>query len=357
MNANTRPLAQRFADLLSPVADDDPCGADLEYDPAFVMLQAAAAPRQDAQYGSFVDVPPPANWSEIERDCRALSLRTKDLRVAMILARCWTRQSGAEGLRDGLAFVLGLIERYGESLHPHPVFEGERDPVIVANAIGALTDPEGVLADVRDIAIAKTPGVQLHLRDIEKAFLTTRVKDALAPESVSRLLNELWARRDATVVALCDAQQGAAALAAWCADALADDAPDLGPLLRLLQPFSPRQLDPDAAPALAATARAEAATSAAPDADPALAAADSAHAAPLAAASPPPSPPSPPARMDRWSALATIREVRIWFEHNEPSSPVVVLLRQSERMVGKRFAELAQVIPTELLNAWDSLDT
>jgi type VI secretion system protein ImpA len=323
------------------------------------MLQAAAAPRQDAQYGSFVDVPPPANWSEIERDCRALSLRTKDLRVAMILARCWTRQSGAEGLRDGLAFVLGLIERYGETLHPHPIFEGERDPVIVANAIGALTDPEGVLADVRDIAIAKAAGVQLHLRDIDKAFLTTRVKDALAPESAARLLNELWARRDATVVALCDAQQCAAALAAWCADALADDAPDLGPLLRLLQPFAARQLDPDAEPPFAAAAPAQAATNAAPDADPdpALPTADGALAAPVASAASAAPPPSPPARMDRWSALATIREVRIWFEQNEPSSPVVVLLRQSERMVGKRFAELAQVIPVELLSAWDSLDT
>ena len=80
---------------------------------------------------------------------------------------------------------------------------------------------------------------------------------------------------------------------------------------------------------------------------------------------PPGSPPDPPAagvaqapaRMDRWSALAAIRDTRIWFEQNEPSSPVVVLLRQSERMVGKRFAELAHAIPADLLAAWDGVDT
>ena len=60
--------------------------------------------------------------------------------------------------------------------------------------------------------------------------------------------------------------------------------------------------------------------------------------------------------MDRWSALASIRETRLWFEQNEPSSPVVVLLRQSERMVGKRFSELANVIPAELLAQWDAVD-
>jgi type VI secretion system protein ImpA len=45
--------------------------------------------------------------------------------------------------------------------------------------------------------------------------------------------------------------------------------------------------------------------------------------------------------------------VRVWIEHNEPSSPVSVLLKQAERMWGKRFSEVAGEIPPELLQAWD----
>ena len=142
MNANPSSAPLRYADLLAPVSGDAPCGPDLEYDPAFVMLQTAVAPKRAAQYGDFVDVPQPANWAEIERDCRALLLRTKDLRVAVVLLRCRTRQGGASGLRDGLGFVKSLLEGYGDALHPVPLFEGERDPVMHANAIGALSDPE-----------------------------------------------------------------------------------------------------------------------------------------------------------------------------------------------------------------------
>lgn len=35
---------------------------------------------------------------------------------------------------------------------------------------------------------------------------------------------------------------------------------------------------------------------------------------------------------------------------------MIVLLRQSERMVGKRFSEIANAIPAELLAQWDAID-
>ncbi|HLX01402.1 MAG TPA: type VI secretion system ImpA family N-terminal domain-containing protein, partial [Trinickia sp.] len=178
MNANTPTDMLRYADLLEPISGSEPCGHDLEYDSAFVMLQAAIAPKSEAQYGDFVDVPQTANWAEIERDCRALLLRTKDLRLATILLRCRTRQSGAAGLRDGLAFIKTMLERYGEALYPLPVFDGERDPVMYSNAIAALADPDGALGDARDIALSKTAGLQLELRDIEKSFAVPRHKDA-----------------------------------------------------------------------------------------------------------------------------------------------------------------------------------
>ncbi|MGV2293057.1 type VI secretion system ImpA family N-terminal domain-containing protein [Trinickia sp. YCB016] len=363
MNAKTPNDALRYADLLEPISADEPCGPDLEYDSAFVMLQTAAAPKSEAQYGDFVDVPQAANWAEIERDCRALLLRTKDIRLAVILLRCRIRQSGATGLRDGLAFLKAMLERYGEALYPLPVFEGERDPVMYSNAIAALADPDGALADVRDIAMPKTSGVQLQLRDIEKSFALPRQKDALAPESVSRLLKDLWGRRDAVTAALVEAQRLLQEIVASCQQTLDADAPELGMLAKLLQPFAQAQLEggasaapaaatvnPAAEPVSNATAPASAATT--PNAAPASAPAQSNEgyafpAQPIA---------SEPERMDRWNALSRIQETRMWFEQNEPSSPVIVLLRQSERMVGKRFSEIAHIIPADLLAKWDEVD-
>lgn len=351
MNAPAHDALARYIDLLEPVSAEDPCGPDLEYDPAFVMLQAAVAPRTDAQYGDFVDAPQQANWAEAERDCRALLLRTKDLRLLTILTRCRIRQSGAEGLRDGVAVLLQMLERYGEALHPMPMLDGERDPIVYSNAIAALADADAALADARDIRLPKTAGLQLQLRDIEKAFAVPRAKDALAPESASRLLGELWNRRDATIVALADAQRAVMKIVALTRDTLQADAPDLDGIVKLLQPFEQTSLNAGRAPAATGLSDTPAPPAPTPEAIAAVPAEAIPHESSAPAASTTDRRP-----MDRWSALATIQETRLWFEQNEPSSPVIVLLRQSERMVGKRFSELANVIPAELLAQWDAID-
>lgn len=56
---------------------------------------------------------------------------------------------------------------------------------------------------------------------------------------------------------------------------------------------------------------------------------------------------------DRNAALEHLRVIRRWFENSEPSSPTIPLLRQAERLVGKRFAEVINEIPAELLEKWD----
>ncbi|MBB5466887.1 type VI secretion system protein ImpA [Paraburkholderia sp. CI2] len=357
MNANTPAVVLRYADLLEPVSARAPCGPDLEYDPAFVMLQAAAAPRAEAQYGDFVDVPPTANWADIERDCRALLLRTKDIRLAVILLRCRTRLDGAAGLRDGLALLMAMLECYGEALHPLPVFEGERDPAMFANAIGGLVEPDGPLADARDIPMPRAAGLQLHLRDIEKSFATPRQKDALAPESVARLLKELWGRRDAAMAALVEAQCLTQRIAAWCDEMLDADAPDLGALSRALEPFAQHRVGGGGSAPAPARAVNEQDNKQDNDSVRGSASAIVATATLPQSDAPADLPITAPSPMDRWSALAAIQETRMWFEQNEPSSPVIVLLRQSERMVGKRFSELAHIIPADLLAKWDVADS
>jgi type VI secretion system protein ImpA len=56
---------------------------------------------------------------------------------------------------------------------------------------------------------------------------------------------------------------------------------------------------------------------------------------------------------DRQAPLDSIRQARLWFETHEPSSPISVLLRRAEQLVGKRYAEVVLAIPAELLAQWD----
>jgi type VI secretion system protein ImpA len=327
-----------LADWLQPLSAQQPCGASLEYDPEYAVLMSRMLPRGEAQYGSFVGTPEAPNWAEIERDCRRLLLRTRDINLLVWLARARTRLAHAAGLAQVLGMLAGLLRAWPEAVHPQLLVEGEVDPAVRANSLAALADPEGLLGDLRDVVVAAHTALRLTVRDVERAFASPRPTDALSPESVGQ---QLAALRDAAgsdaaapIHQLGQAARDAHAIDLWCRQHLRDDAPTLQPLLRVLDLFVPLQPS-GAVPTVT-------------DGD------ATAPATPISSAAAlwPTGQPS----ASRDDALRAIRATREWFETHEPSSPVAVLLKQAERMVGKRFSQVADAIPLDLLQRWESAD-
>ncbi|CAB3748291.1 type VI secretion protein ImpA [Burkholderia puraquae] len=343
-------------DWLAPVSDSMPCGPDLEYDHDFVVLFASAAPRQDVQYGAFVGAPDPVNWSELERDCRRLMLRTKDIRVAVLYTRCRTRLAGATGLADGTRLLAAWLDAFAEQVHPQPDADGGRDAAreMRMNAIQALADPEGLLADVREIVLSKSTRARLQVRDVERAFAHPRPADALAPESVTQQLLDVRALQPEVMAAFDDAITHLAAVDAWCARHLEGYLPDLASLTRLLGKLSVapsantlEQVEEAHDPALAhdESSKSDASVQLEPVNDRTVAATD--HITAQARSAP----------ADRQAALTLIRSARTWFETHEPSSPIPVLLKRAERFVGKPYAEVVTAIPAELLAQWEATES
>ena len=310
---------------LQPLNTRDPCGPSLEYDAEYAVLLSRMSPRGDAQYGQFVGTPEAPNWAEIERDCRRLLLRTRDINLFVWLCRARTRVAQAAGLAQSLAVLSEVLERWPDAVHPQLVVEGERDPAVRANALAALADPDGLLGDVREIVVAANAARHLTVREIERAWSVPRLVDAPSPESVAQQLAQLRLAAngdaDAPVNLLSEALRATRQIAEWAVRQLGGDAPSLQALIDLLKPFD--EID--------VVRRTE-----------------------------PVSPregvlrPSVSGLASRDDALQAIRSARQWFENHEPSSPVAVLLKQAERMVGQRFALVANAIPLDLLQKWDS---
>jgi type VI secretion system protein ImpA len=339
-------------DWLAPVNDSMPCGPDLEYDHDFVVLFASAAPRQDVQYGAFVGAPDPVNWSELERDCQRLMLRTKDIRVAVLYTRCRTRLAGAAGLADGTRLLAAWLDVFAEQVHPQPDVDGGCDAAheMRMNAIQALADPDGLLADVREIVLSKSTLARLQVRDVERAFARPRSPDALAPESVTQQLLDVRAQQPEVMAGFDDAVTHLAAIDAWCAVHLEGYLPDLSPLTRLLGRLNApasmnavEQLEESRDPASAPgeSSGCHASVQLEPVNDGTVSATEHITIQPRSA----------PA--DRHAALTLIRTARTWFETHEPSSPIPVLLKRAEQFVGKPYAEVVTAIPAELLAQWD----
>lgn len=338
-----RASAGAAPDWLLPISDQEPCGASLEYDAEYAVLLSRMTPRGEAQYGKFVGTSDMPNWAEIERDCRRLLLRTKDINLFVWLCRARARLGQAAGLAQVLAMLAAVLQAWPEAIHPQLVVEGQVDPDVRANALAALVDPEGLMSDVRDIVVASSTAMRLTVRDVDRAFAMPRPADAPSPESVGRQLAALRAAAagdaEAPVNLLAQAAQEARAIDAWSKRQLGDDAPSLQALLRLLDLFAVPEPARDASAGIPMAHEASQG-----HVDPALA-----HAPRLAM------PSQPDARAaTRNDVLGSIRAAREWFETHEPSSPVAVLLKQAERMVGKRFSQVADSIPLDLLQKWES---
>jgi type VI secretion system protein ImpA len=340
-------------DWMTPVDASAPCGPDLEYDPEFVVLSAKVATRAEAQYGDFVGSPEPVNWSDVDRECRRLMMRSKDIRLAVLFARCRTRLGNAAGLAEGLGLLAAWLTSFPDAVHPQPGVDTDRDAAleIRMNALQSLTDTDGLLADVREIALTKSTATRLQVRDVERAFAHPRPSDALAPESVTRQLEDLRVQQPAVLSGFDEAIASLAVINVWSQEHLGMYAPDLSPLNRLLRhvgghggrsvvPHPQAVVDDRPAPEECASQSQESS----PPRDDCEA---PAMLAPLTSAKG-----ATPA--DRHAALELIRQARQWFEQHEPSSPIPVLLGRAEQFVGKRYAEVVHAIPAELLTQWSS---
>ncbi|BDT67981.1 hypothetical protein os1_21620 [Comamonadaceae bacterium OS-1] len=346
-------------ELLSPIAPGLPCGPSLDYDPEYAVLQSRLAPKADVQYGSFSAQSAPPDWPEIERDCRRLLLRSKDIPALVWLTRARTRMAGANGLLEGLQALLAVLQAFPKDVHPQLMLDDTHDPAVRANALAALCDPEGLMADVRDVVVSGNTALRLTVRDVERAFAVPRPPYALEPEAVNRQLADLNQRGDTVLSALLGCGTCVQAIDRWGHDTLGDDAPHFAPLLKLLGALTSFSKVNTAAPKMQAEMQGEGGdaldlpnTRRVAPASPILTLTPQTDRG-VDAISPTANLPMLSAAEQREHIRGLLVQVRQWIEHHEPSSPVSVLLKQAERMWGKRFSEVAGMIPPDLLQTWD----
>lgn len=347
-------METRYLTLLEPLAGERPCGSDLEYDPELIVLQTRAAPRDAPQYGRFVAPLEALNWGEIEARVIDLLKRGRDIRAFILLARCRIHLAGAEGLAQALALLAEALERFPDDIHPQRLVDGLDDPSVQANALSALIDDATFLAEVRDLAVDSGSVTRLLVRDVERALAIPRNPDAPEPESTRLQLNSLRERGVSALASLAAARSEALRIEAWARPRLSAECPDFAPILRLLAPFateetlavpSPKPIR-SSAPASPVDNVGPIDTDHLPTETPPSSDVKSA----------PPSPESPAATetscVDRAAAKRLIVEARGWFAVNEPSSPVIDLLRQAEYLIGRSYIDVVDAIPRDLLLRW-----
>ncbi|NYZ64307.1 type VI secretion system protein TssA [Luteimonas deserti] len=308
---------------------DAPSGPDLEYDAEFMALERAVAPRGERIVGDAGEGEGP-DWDRLVPSAIVLLERSRDLRLAVVLCSGWLAQSGLPGWRDGLALVHGLLADLWDSVHPQLDAEDDNDPTARVNALMPLADPFGLLGRLRTTPFVRSPRLgAFSLRDLRLATGSLKPTD---PDAEVASMSELEACcldcpepvLAASVEAVHEALAHARAIDALLGERLSTQAPELRPLLTdLFELDRFLQAQWTARTGAAGHDELETGTS------------DGAGSAPGAGASGTNAGIGGPGDVVR-----RIDELCEYYARHEPSSPVPILLRRAQRLVGRSFEDL-----------------
>ena len=309
--------------LLSAMDDAAPCGADLEYDPAFQALEQAGAGTPERQYGDKVFPAEPPDWLAVQEHALALAQRTRDLRVAVWLTRSGARLHGLAGAQRGLQLVQGLLERHWDHLHPQLDAGDDNDPTMRLNALLPLYAADATLADLRAATLAPVRG-GLTLRELELGLGRDQPHDEeiLPTEAgVLQALADLIEQHAGLAETLTAVATSARGIADTVAAAVGSQAPEAAPLVKLL------------GAAGAAVARLQGAGGGnGEDTD-----GDSGdHTAPRSTRGGG----GGGSLHTRADAARDLERIATWIEQHEPSNPAPLLVRRAIRLMNMGFIEI-----------------
>jgi type VI secretion system protein ImpA len=311
-----------FEELLTPLSEDQACGPDLAYDAAFMALETAALGTPERQSGETVVAAEPPNWPEVYDAALALARRSRDLRLAVLLARAGSRTQGLAGYAAGLSLVAQLLDRYWDAVHPQ--LDGD-DATMRLNVLAALSSQSSGLDDLR-AGYLVAAGHPLTVRLIELALTKAEPlpgETRPTPVGIGKGLQDATAADAALPERLKSVHAAAASIERSLRQRVGNAGPDLKPLLNITL-----ALDLAAAAAQGATVEA-------------LAATEASGAAIEQDAS------APGTIRTRDDVMRTLGSVCDWIERHEPSNPAPLLIRRAQRLMSMSFLDLVRDLAPE----------
>jgi type VI secretion system protein ImpA len=130
-------------ELLKPISEDAPCGADLSYDVRLQELDTLVRGKPETQFSAAE----PPDWKQIRARCLELFAESKDLRIALTLSVTLLELEGLTGFREGFSLMGGLLKDYWTTVHPQLDPEDNNDPLQRMNIIASLATPIGTFGD------------------------------------------------------------------------------------------------------------------------------------------------------------------------------------------------------------------
>ncbi len=325
--------------LLSELSPESPCGEDLEYDTEFQEMERASVGKAEQQFGdTFVPAEEP-DWKVVKTKALGVLGRSRDLRAAVFLTRAAVHTDGLSGFADGLKLVHGLMTTFWEGVHPALDPDDDNDPTLRVNTVASLCDSGSTIRSLREAPLVESQMMgRFSLRDIEVAQGELPPPEEGDPPQMPTIeaaflecdLEELQARGDA----LAAAAETVAAMDQFLTETLgASQAPDMSALpavIHSLKGVIDSQL-------LRRGVGEEEEGAEGAEGEGAVAGAVKGLSGEI---------------RNTDDVLRALDKIIDYYNRNEPSSPLPILMTRAKRLVSKSFMEiLADLAPSGVTEA------
>ena len=313
-------------ELLTAVSDDSPCGED-------------PTGNNEVQHLKILVGDADPDWAKIKREALNLLKEFKDLEIAFFLTLGLLKRDGIPGFAEGLSLCASLLEKWWEELYPL-CDEDDGDPyerVGLLNNLGARFatngDPYRVIEKLREAPLVVSTEMRKEIT--YRSILLSKGELSIADDETApteALIEAVFANSDAQKMAeISEASSLALESLEKINSVLSDKADESASFDPLIAEINSMKAIIDAHQSGAPVAVSS--EESAPAADAAVAAA-----------------PVPVQKgvsgevCSREDAAKALDLVIRYFDENEPSSPVPLMLERAKKMIGKNFRELVMDI-------------
>jgi type VI secretion system protein ImpA len=314
------------AKLLEPVSATQPCGRNLDYTPELLVLEDSVK-EPDEPGLKDVEAIDTRNWRDLLNKSEKLLHESKDLRVAVILTRSLLHVEGFAGFCLGLGLVKGIVEGFWDGLYP-ALEEGDPDPVARLNALRELWNTP-TLNELRSAVLVSVRGLgDFSLNDLLIAKGQHKARPGATPPSPQHVLRAFETGTTPELLALArEALENTKALETLVRPKAGDNGFEATPLRDVFGRAVTGLNEFVRAPVAAADAS-EAVGEPGADGEP--------------VASEMRSVPMPIAGEvhSRDDVVKMLDKICTYYEKNEPSSPVPLLMQRARRLVTMNFMEI-----------------
>lgn len=332
--------------LLSEVSSENPCGEDISYDSEFLDLERLLQSNSGGMFGDETEAEEP-NWSEFGDKAFSLLRRSKDLRLVTYLILALLMQDGFSGLRDGAYLLRELLERYWDNLHPNLDPDDNNDPLERINILSSLSpdtvsdqDPMKFRRRTMEIPLCNSRQIgKFSYRDIEMSRGGINVSEGQTVPDIA-LIEGAFQDSDlefleGNLKSLGEAIENlAAAMDIFSERAYQSQSPNLSDfttLLKNIKKYVQTKVTMRTGGVLEEESVETASVTASVERDAVNIEASVTSSAPI----------SGEIRTSK-EAMIMLDKVCAYFERNEPSSPVPLLLRRAKKLVSRSFLEIIE---------------